>query len=100
LKRRVKSHAGFGSLPDIAPKDVGLDDPEYKMILKFTSGVERNIDVGVITPTGSGYYVRVDGGETIIVSNSAIDSLIGLLGNPPYALTETPLPPTPQAVSP
>ncbi len=87
-------------LPDIAPQDVGLNDPAYKMILKFTSGVERNIDIGVITPTESGYYIRVDGGETVIVSNSAISSLLGLLSNPPYPPTETPPPPTPQAVSP
>ena len=87
-------------LPDIAPKDVGLDDPEYKMILKFTSGVERNVDIGVITPTESGYYVRVNGGEIVIVSNSSVDSLLGLLSNPPYPPMETPPPPTPQAVSP
>jgi len=84
-------------LPDIAPQDVGLDDPQYRMILKFTSGVERNVDIGVITPTESGYYVRVNGGEIVIVSNSSVDSLLGLLSNPP---TETPPPPTPQAVSP
>jgi len=87
-------------LPDIAPQDVGLDDPQYRMILKFTSGVERNVDIGVITPTESGYYVRVNGGEIVIVSNSSVDSLLGLLSNPPYPPTETPPPPTPQAVSP
>lgn len=87
-------------LPDISPQDVGLDDPEYKMDLKFTSGVERNIEVGVVTPTESGYYVRVDGGEVVIVSRYTLDSLLGLLNNPPYMPTETPPPPTPEAVSP
>jgi len=87
-------------LPDIAPKDVGLDTPEYKMTMKFTSGVERNIEVGVVTPTESGYYVRVDGGEIVIVSKSALDSLLELLNNPPYLPTETPPPPTPESVSP
>jgi len=87
-------------LPDLAAQDVGLDNPQYKMVLKFTSGIQRNVDIGVITPTESGYYVRVDGGEIVIVSNSAIDPLLGLLSNPPYPPTETPLPPTPQAVLP
>ena len=87
-------------LPDIAPKDVGLDAPQYKLRMKFTSGVERNIEIGVITPTESGYYVRLDGGEIVIVSKDAVDSLLGLLSNPPYVPTETPLPPTPETVSP
>jgi Domain of unknown function (DUF4340) len=87
-------------LPDILPDAVGLDVPEYKITVKFTSGVERIIEVGVITPTESGYYVRGDGNEIVIVSKSAVDSLLGLLGNPPYAATETPPPPTPEAVSP
>jgi hypothetical protein len=87
-------------LPDISPQDVGLDDPEYKMDFKFTSGVERNVEVGVVTPTESGYYVRVDGGEVVIVSRYTLDSLLGLLNNPPYMPTETPPLPTPEAVSP
>jgi len=69
-------------LPDIAPKDVGLDDPEYKLAVKFTSGVERNVEIGVI------------------ISKDSVDSLLELLSNPPYMPTETPPPPTPEAVSP
>ncbi len=87
-------------LPELAPQDVGLDDPEYKITIKFTSGVERNVEVGVITPTESGYYARVDGGEIVIVSKDAINSLLELLNNPPYVPTETTLPPTPEAVYP
>ena len=78
-------------LPNISPKDVGLVEPEYKLIVKFTSGVERIAEIGVITPTESGYYVGMDG-EIVIVSRSAIDALIGLLTNPPYAETPTPSP--------
>ena len=94
-------------LPDISPKDVGLDAPQHKLIVKFTNDVERIVDIGVVTPTESGYYVRIEG-EIMIVSRSAIDALIGLLTNPPYAetptpspipatATETPLPITPEA---
>ena len=84
------------TVPEIDPKIVGLETPEYVLTVKFTNGVERMVDIGVITPTESGYYVRNADGQVIIVSRSAIDSLLGLLDNPPYAetLTPSPLPPT------
>ena len=97
-------NANPGSPPDIDPEIVGLTDPEYILVIKFTSGVERNVKIGVITPTESGYYVQNADGETLIVSKSSVDALLGLLNNPPYletptassiAPTETPLPPTP-----
>jgi len=90
-------------LPDIDPEIVGLTDPDYNILVKFTSGVERNVKIGVITPTESGYYVQNTDGETVIVSKSSVDALLGLLNNPPYletptpnpiALTETPIAPT------
>jgi hypothetical protein len=81
-------------LPNISPKDVGLDVPVYTLTVKFSTGVERIAEIGVITPTENGYYVRMDG-EIVIVSRSAIDALIGLLTNPPYAETPTPPLPTP-----
>ena len=93
-------------LTNISPKDVGLDAPDYKLTVKFTSGVERIANIGVVTPTGNGYYVGLNN-EIVIVSKSAIDALVGLLTNPPYAETltpspipatptDTPLPPTPE----
>jgi hypothetical protein len=77
------------TVPDVDPKIVGLDVPEYVLTIKFTSGGERTVDVGVITPTESGYYVR-DADTVVIVSRSAIDALLGLLTSPPYLETPTP----------
>jgi hypothetical protein len=77
------------TVPDVDPGIIGLEDPEYLLTIKFTSGGERTVDVGVITPTESGYYVR-DADKIVIVSRSAIDSLLGLLTNPPYLETLTP----------
>jgi len=93
-------------LPDISPKDVGLDTPQYKLIVKFTNDVERIVEIGVVTPTGTGYYTRADD-EIVIASASAVDALIGLLANPPYAETptatvtpsQTPIPPIPTETS-
>jgi hypothetical protein len=80
------------SVPDVDLKIVGLDTPEYVLTIKFTSGVERTVDVGVITPTESGYYVRDAADKIVIVSRDAIDPLLGLLTNPPYLETLTPSP--------
>jgi hypothetical protein len=80
------------TVPEIDPKIVGLETPEYVLTVNFTNGVERTVDIGVITPTESGYYVRDAEGKVIIISRSAIDSLLGLLDNPPYLETLTPSP--------
>jgi hypothetical protein len=86
-------------VPDLDPGIIGLANPEYVFTMKFTSGGERTVDVGVITPTESGYYVR-ESDKIVIVSRSAIDSLLGLLTNPPYLETPTPAPVTSEAVTP
>jgi hypothetical protein len=86
------------NVPDIDPEIVGLSVPEYTLIIRFTDGVERKAEIGVITPTESGYYVRNADNEIVIVSKSSLDSLLGLLTNPPYL--ETPLPSTPEAGTP
>ena len=88
------------TVPDVDPNIVGLQDPEYVLTVKFTGGGERTVDIGVITPTESGYYVREATGKIVIVSRSAIDALIGLLTSPPYQETLTPAPATPEAGTP
>lgn len=80
-------------VPNLAPEDVGLDDPEYTLTFEFTSGVERMLEIGVLTPTERGYYARSEGGDILIVSTVSVDSLLGLLTSPPYAPTETLAPP-------
>jgi hypothetical protein len=82
------------TVPDVDPDIVGLSIPEYTLVIHFTSGVERKAEIGVITPTESGYYVRDTADEIVIVSKSSLDALLGLLTNPPYL--ETPLPSMPE----
>ena len=84
------------TVPDVDPGIVGLEDPEYHLTINFTNGGERSVDVGVITPTESGYYVR-DADKIVIVSRSAVDPLLGLLTSPPYMETPTSSPGTPEA---
>ena len=78
------------TLPDVDPEIVGLSIPEYTLTVQFTSDVERKAEIGVVTPTESGYYVRNEKGEIVIISKSSVDSLLGLLTNPPYLETPTP----------
>ena len=81
----------LNTIPDLDPKDVGLDVPQYELTITFAGDVERIAEIGVLTPTESGYYALKDG-EIVIVSRSGIDTLINLLTNPPYAETPTPSP--------
>jgi hypothetical protein len=81
------------SVPEFDLGVVGLTVPEYLLTVKFNDGMERTIHIGVITPTESGYYVQdASGGDVLIVSRSAVDSLLGLLTAPPYLETPTPSP--------
>lgn len=68
---------------------MGLETPVNKITLSLDDGRVFAIDVGVQTPTQSGYYVRVDNGEPVVVSRYSISSVLDFLENPP-------LPPTPQ----
>ena len=70
---------------------VGLAEPEYILTAGFDNGIERTLHIGVVTPSESGYYVQESsGGEVFIVSRSAVEALLRLLTNPPYAQTPTP----------
>lgn len=78
------------TVPDLDPEVVGLDSPVYELTVGFTDGSEETVGIGIVTPTESGYYIRNQGGQIVIVSRSAVDALIGLLENPPYLETPTP----------
>jgi hypothetical protein len=80
------------TVPDLDPASVGLEPPEYVLTLKFTSGTEQTIDLGVLTVSESGYYARDPDGKIVIVSRDAIDALLSLLENLPYLETPTPSP--------
>lgn len=88
------------TVPDVDPEIVGLTDPEYTFTIMFTNGVERKVDIGVITPTESGYYVRTTNEDIVIISRSSVDALLGLLTTPPYSETPTPEAATPSNATP
>lgn len=82
---RIVSH------PDVAPDIVGLDPASYTMTVKLSSGEEKSVRIGDLTPTESGYYADVNKSEEVLIlSKSGIDALLVLLTSPPYENTPTP----------
>jgi hypothetical protein len=78
--------------------DIGLAVPADTIDLVFVNGTSHTLEIGNLTPTSSGYYVRFDGGKIYVIEKSGIDSLLNLLTNPPFPPTPTP-PPTPETTS-
>lgn len=79
---------------------VGLDAPEYTLIVQFKGGVERKASIGVITPTENEYYALSPDGNVVIISKFSLDPLIGLITAPPYLETPTPSPVPTQTFTP
>jgi hypothetical protein len=75
-----------------ALSDIGLAVPTDTIDLVFVNGTSHTMEIGDLTPTSSGYYVRFDGGKIYVIEKSGIDSLLNLLTNPPFPPTPTPLP--------
>jgi hypothetical protein len=69
--------------------DLGLVFPGNTLEMKFVSGTNHTIEVGNLTPTGSGYYVRYDGAKIYVISPSGINALLNMLTAPPYPATKT-----------
>jgi len=90
---QITTMRALEKIAKIDPALVGLREPEYILTVKFDNGTERTVNIGVVTPTESGYYVQdSSGGEIWIISKSSVDALLGLLTAPPYLETPTPSP--------
>jgi len=73
----------------VTPAVVGLDVPSFTLTLEGASG-RRVFRIGLLTSTGSGYYVQTPDGKIVVVTKFGLDALINLLTSPPYAETPTP----------
>jgi hypothetical protein len=76
------------------PSSIGLASPVDTLVVSFANGTSHKIEIGNMTPTGSGYYVRYDDGKIYVISQLGIDAILKLLIAPPYPATETPNPTT------
>lgn len=80
--------------------EVGLDSPAFTIELAFVGGGKHVIQIGMKTPTNSGYYVRNANGNLYIISQPGIDALLNLLTAPPFPATATPIPTPEETVTP
>lgn len=81
------------SRPEVALADAGLVQPSYEMSVELTGGTVKNVRIGDLTPTESGYYTSVDeSDEVLIISKTGLDSLLMLVTSPPFVSTPTPVP--------
>lgn len=87
---------------DADPSIFGFDTPGFVITIGFADGKTHTLEIGDLTPTQTGYYVRLDKSKMMIVGMSGIDSLVQMTSFPPYLNTPTPspLPPTETPVPP
>jgi len=79
------------SLSSTTPlEDLGLAVPDKYIVLDLEDGRQVNINIGKITPTGSGYYVLTSDRKIVVVSTYSLDTVFKLLENPPIQPTPTP----------
>jgi hypothetical protein len=81
------------------PGTLGLEAPAYTLEMGFGNVTNHKIEVGNLTPTKSGYYVRFDNGNFYVVSQSGIYALLNLLTAPPYPAMPTPIPAADQSTN-
>jgi hypothetical protein len=78
---------------DLKPEEFNLDKPLYKLTVKTADAKTFVLEIGAVTPTGTGYYVRMEGSKKIVSVQSAfLSSAIDFLSNKPLPATETPTP--------
>ncbi len=106
LKQPVETEANQGSVeaaatqltslrivsrPEVVPDIVGLKPPSFTLTVVLTDRTKKNVYIGDLAPSGSGYYASVnDSDEVIIISKAGLDSLLVLLESPPYENTPMP----------
>jgi hypothetical protein len=75
--------------------DLGLQSPVASIEI---SGNSRKaiIQIGAVTATQSGFYVKVDEGQAVIVDKGAVDTILQLFGD---AVPATPTPPASPTVT-
>ena len=74
----------------LEPDLLGLARPSYVVTVKFSAGGVHKLEIGDLTPSQSGYYVRLDGQSMLIVGATGLDALLNLATVPPYAASPVP----------
>jgi hypothetical protein len=79
----------------------GLETPADTITVNMNGGDQYLIKLGSPIPTGSGYYLTVNDGPVLVVSKYGVESVVGIISNPPVQATATPeVAPTLEATGP
>jgi hypothetical protein len=82
-------NATLTATTDLAP--FGVLSPAYRLSVSLADGRTLAAAIGDKAPTGSTYYVLREGEAVVVTVNAfGLDSIIGLLDNPPLPPTATP----------
>lgn len=76
---------------DMIDSALGLVDPAFTLIVQTSQNQKHALQIGDLTPIATGYYAQYNEGTAFVVSNTAVDTIVGLmqeLGAP----AETPAP--------
>ncbi|MFQ5615862.1 MAG: DUF4340 domain-containing protein [Anaerolineales bacterium] len=68
---------------------LGLDFPSHVITIALQDDEQKIIQIGDSSPTGNGYYVRVNSGDPQLVDKIVFDRFIGFLDAPPIIPTPT-----------
>ncbi|HEX2979782.1 MAG TPA: DUF4340 domain-containing protein [Anaerolineaceae bacterium] len=85
---------------------LGLEPPVYTLDVKTSDGAGWSIAVGNPTITSSGYYVRIDDQNPVVVAKTSVDPMLDLLKHaqptetPPATAPSATLPAVTQTASP
>jgi hypothetical protein len=74
---------------DYSLDSLGLVNTGTVILLKSADGKTMQVTVGIVTPTGSGYYVQLDENAPVVVGKPDLDAVIQLFDE---AIPETPTP--------
>jgi hypothetical protein len=69
---------------------VGIDNPNYTITIRTTTGDEILNKIGNLNAVGSGYYIKVDDEPVVIVAKLVLDEILSILTEPPLVATPTP----------
>jgi len=89
--QQLTSLQPLSMLDPIPPLDqIGMVIPAHTITITDQGGKDAVLEVGALTPTQSGYYVRVEG-KLYVVSVAPVDAFVDMLTNPPIPVkTATP----------
>lgn len=86
---KMQIYSDFGE--DKNPEEFNLEKPLYKLTVKTAEAKTFVLEIGAATPTGTGYYVRMEGTKKIVgVRSSFLSAVIDFLTNKPLPATATP----------